>query len=297
MKRTFKFFEILILMCGVFGAADEVKTVSVMEGDSVTLNPDLTQIQGVIQIMWRFGDPVLTIARIDEDGNSFSDDERFRFRGRLQLNQTGSLTIKNMRIKHSGLYQLKIDHNSGISDQKFSVTVYESPSVFAGAGAEMKIMSVMEGNSVTLHVPQLQGNELIVWRSGDEGKLIAKHDTEAKSSPLYDTDERFRDRLVLDQTGSLIITNTRITDSGLYTVKISSNTQTLYKRFTVTVSVPDSVPGLSPAAVAGIVVVVVVVVVYLLVSTTVVGLICYRRHRTTNLPTQTWSVPAEIVSL
>ncbi len=113
----------------------------------------------------------------------------------------------------------------------------EPPSVIAGAEAEMKIMSVMEGDPVTLRVPQLQGDELIVWRFGDGGKLIAKSDKEAKSSTLYDTEERFRDRLELnDQTGSLIITNTRTTDSGLYTVKISSNKQTLYKRFTVTVS-------------------------------------------------------------
>ncbi|KAL0161057.1 hypothetical protein M9458_044782, partial [Cirrhinus mrigala] len=110
------------------------------------------------------------------------------------------------------------------------------PSVIAAAEAEMQSVSVMEGDPVTLHVPQLQGNELIVWGFGDEGKRIAKHDMEAKSSKLYDTDKRFRDRLKLDhQTGSLIITNSTTTDSGPYTVKISSNKQTSYKRFTVTV--------------------------------------------------------------
>ncbi|XP_016111436.1 uncharacterized protein [Sinocyclocheilus grahami] len=100
----------------------------------------------------------------------------------------------------------------------------------------------MEGDPVILQtdVPQLTGDELIVWRFGDEGKLIAKADIEAKSSSLYDTDERFRDRLQLnDQTVSLTITNTRTTDSGLYTAKISSNKQTLYKRFIVTVSVKE----------------------------------------------------------
>ncbi|KAL0161111.1 hypothetical protein M9458_044836, partial [Cirrhinus mrigala] len=113
-----------------------------------------------------------------------------------------------------------------------------TPSVIDVGEAEMKIVSVMEGAPVTLHVPEIHGDELIVWRFGDEGKLIAKHDVEAKSPTLYDeTDERFRDRLKLDhQTGSLIITNSRTTDSGLYKVKISSNKQTLYKRFTVTVS-------------------------------------------------------------
>uniref|UniRef100_A0A8C1UI20 Ig-like domain-containing protein n=1 Tax=Cyprinus carpio TaxID=7962 RepID=A0A8C1UI20_CYPCA len=205
-----------------------------MEGDSVTLNPDLSQIQGFIEILWRFGEKGSTIAQTDGNETSYEDVKRFK--GRLQLdNQTGSLTITNVRTNHSGLYEAEINHKTGTSYQKFSVTVYESPSVIAGAEAEMKIVSVMEGDPVTLHVPQIQGDELIVWRFGDEGKLIAKHDTETKSSPLYYEEERFRDRLKLDQTGSLTITNTRTTDSGVYKVKISSNKQTLYKRFTLTV--------------------------------------------------------------
>ncbi len=93
----------------------------------------------------------------------------------------------------------------------------------------------MEGDPVTLQTDvTLSGDELIVWRFGDE-EVIAKADIEAKSSPLY-YDERFRDRLELEnKTGSLIITNTRYTDSGHYTVKISSRAQTVNKRFTVTV--------------------------------------------------------------
>ncbi|XP_058615926.1 uncharacterized protein LOC131529934 isoform X2 [Onychostoma macrolepis] len=239
---------------GVFGADEgEVKPVSVMEGDSVTLNPDPTKIQGFKLILWRFGDPA--IAQIDGKEISYPSHIEI-FRGRLQLDQTGSLTIKNMRIKHSGLYKIEIIQSAGSSDMKFTVTVYESPSVMDAGVAEMKLMSVKEGDPVILQtdVPQLTRDELIVWRSGDEGKLIAKHDTEAKSSPLYDTDERFRDRLALDQTGSLIITNTRTTDSGLYKVKINSNKQTLNQKYIVTVSVSD----LSPGVVAGIVIVVVV---------------------------------------
>ncbi|KTG46305.1 hypothetical protein cypCar_00025642, partial [Cyprinus carpio] len=255
----------------VFGAdEDEVKSVSVMEGDSVTLNPDLTQIQGMVLLLWWFGEKGFTIAQIDGKDIVYEDYEVFR--GRLQLIQTGSLTITNVRTNHSGLYKAEISHNSGTLYIKFRVTVYESSSVITGAEAEMKSMSVKEGDPVTLHVPQIQGDELIVWRFGDEGKLIAKHDLEAKSSPLYyETDERFRDRLKLnDQTGSLTITNTRTTDSGHYNVKISSNNQTLYKRFTVTVSEP----GLSPAAVAGI-----VLLLLLMALTTAVGVLFYCRKK------------------
>ncbi|XP_042611993.1 uncharacterized protein LOC122144851 [Cyprinus carpio] len=175
-----------------------------------------------------------------------------------------------MRIKHSGLYKIEVLQRAGTSNMKFTVTVYESPSAVDAGVTDMKLMSVKEGDPVILQtdVPQLTGDELIVWRFGDEGKLIAKHDIEAKSSSLYDdTDERLRDRLQLNhQTGSLTITNTRTTDSGHYTVKISSNKQTLYQKYIVTVSEP----GLSPAAVAGIVVAGIVVVVLLMTADWVV---------------------------
>ncbi|KAL0161101.1 hypothetical protein M9458_044826, partial [Cirrhinus mrigala] len=91
-----------------------------MEGDSVTLNPDLAQIQNALEILWNFNGN-LTVVKSGENGISFSDDKRFK--GRLQLNHTGSLTIKNMRIKHSGSYKLQIEHDTGFSDQEFTVTV------------------------------------------------------------------------------------------------------------------------------------------------------------------------------
>ncbi len=95
-----------------------------MEGDSVTLNPDPTQIQGFILMLWRFGDYGQLIAQMDGKEISYSSHTEI-FRDRLQLDhQTGSLTIKNMRTKHSGLYKLQTDHNTGTSDMTFSVTVY-----------------------------------------------------------------------------------------------------------------------------------------------------------------------------
>ncbi|XP_067237030.1 uncharacterized protein [Chanodichthys erythropterus] len=257
MKNNFKFFQIVLLMCGVFGVGtDEVKTVSVMEGESVTLSPDLTKIPGIIQMMWRFGDSRSVIAQIEENDISYPIVPEM-FEDRLQVDLTGSLTITNMKTKHSGLYKLEINHKTDTTNLNFSVTVYESPAVIEAFKGETKIVSETEGESVTLQTDtETHGKELIVWRFGDEGKLIAKQDLEAKRSPLYDPDERFRDRLKLDnQTGSLTITNIRITDSGVYKVKISSSKQTLQKRFTVTVSpVPVPDPGLSPGAVAGIVV-------------------------------------------
>ncbi|KAL0153313.1 hypothetical protein M9458_051392, partial [Cirrhinus mrigala] len=218
----------------VFGA-DEDKVKAVIEGDSVTLNPDPAQTQGFNEIQWRFKNGNQPIAYTTRKKQTYSEDERFR--DRLNLNQTGSLTITNIKTKHSGVYPLRIELDSGQLNVDYTVTVYESPAVINDVKGEMKMESVKVGDRVTLQtdVTKLHGDELIVWRFGDEGKLIAKTDIEAKSSPLHDPDERFRDRLELDhQTGSLIITNSRTTDSGLYRVKISSSKQTLYKRFTVT---------------------------------------------------------------
>ncbi|KAF4098059.1 uncharacterized protein LOC131530785 [Onychostoma macrolepis] len=275
MKSASRCFPIVLLLCGVFGA-DEVKPVSVMEGDSVTLNPDLTQIKTFYLMEWRFGDPV--IAQIDGKDISYPSHTE-RFRGRLQLDQTGSLTIKNMKTKHSGLYTLQISHSAGTAERKFNVTVDESAS--DAVKAEMTSVSLKEGDHVTLQtdVTQLSGDELIVWRYGDEGKLIAKADIEAKSSPLY-YDERFRDRLELDQTGSLIITNTRTTDSGFYAVKISSKKQTSHQKYVVTIS--ES--GLSSGAVAGI------VVVLLCVAAAAAAGVIYYRCKISELQKQTLTV-------
>ncbi len=106
----------------MFGAdEDEVKAVSVMEGDSVTLPTNLTQIQRINLIEWRFRGPIIaqTVGK-----NVLYPSHTEIFRDRLQLDVTGSLTIKNMKTKHSGLYELKISHSDGTTDRKFNVTVY-----------------------------------------------------------------------------------------------------------------------------------------------------------------------------
>ncbi|KAK7126539.1 hypothetical protein R3I94_017886 [Phoxinus phoxinus] len=283
MKTISQNVILLLVVCGVFGVeADTVKTVPVMEGDSVTLYPDLTDFEKYWQILWRFEHEQEFIAEIDSGKISYKDGTGGRFRDRLQLDsKTASLNITNMRMKHSGLYKLEAYSSSssiGTKYKEFRVAVYESSSVIDASKAENKSpVSVMVGDSVTLQtdVTELHGDELIVWRFGDEGKLIAKHDLEAKSPKLYDTDERFRGRLKLDEkTGSLTITNTRTTDPELYIVKISSSSkQTSYNRFTVIVSVPD--PGLSSGAVAGIVIG--VLLVFAAAAAAAAGVIYYHR--------------------
>ncbi|KAL0146660.1 hypothetical protein M9458_058000, partial [Cirrhinus mrigala] len=96
----------------------------------------------------------------------------------------------------------------------------------------------MEGESVTLHtgVTEVQKYHLIHWMFGDS--QIAEINNLTRSSSIYDTDndKTVKNRLKLDQlTGSLTITNTRTTDSGLYQLILTSE-ETKYKSFSVTVS-------------------------------------------------------------
>uniref|UniRef100_A0A9J8C1J0 Immunoglobulin domain-containing protein n=1 Tax=Cyprinus carpio carpio TaxID=630221 RepID=A0A9J8C1J0_CYPCA len=123
MKSSFSTELFLLLMYGVFGAeTEEVKTVK--EGDSVTLNPERNQTQGFIKIVWRFGVEHTIIADLSENKPWLSNTDE-RFRDRLLLDLTGSLTITDMRTEHSGLYKVKIDYSTGTSYKIFSVTVLE----------------------------------------------------------------------------------------------------------------------------------------------------------------------------
>uniref|UniRef100_A0A8C1P7J0 Ig-like domain-containing protein n=1 Tax=Cyprinus carpio TaxID=7962 RepID=A0A8C1P7J0_CYPCA len=104
---------------------DEVKSVSVLEGDSVSLNSDV-KVQRDDQIRWTFGPQNTRIAEIikrDQINISFVSNDG-RFRDKLQMdNQTGSLTIRNIRSEHTGLYKLTVISGE-TSLKSFSVTVY-----------------------------------------------------------------------------------------------------------------------------------------------------------------------------
>ncbi|XP_067271061.1 CD48 antigen-like [Pseudorasbora parva] len=120
---------ILFCLClwrpvGVFADPDGLKSVSVMEGDSVTLNSDLTDIDDDDLILWRFGANNTLIAEINVLAGSmtvYDDVPDGRFRDRLKLdNHTGSLTITNISTEHAGDYQLQTNRMR----KSFSLTVY-----------------------------------------------------------------------------------------------------------------------------------------------------------------------------
>uniref|UniRef100_A0A8C1BI97 Ig-like domain-containing protein n=1 Tax=Cyprinus carpio carpio TaxID=630221 RepID=A0A8C1BI97_CYPCA len=266
----------LMLLDGAFGAETD-ETVSVMEGDSVTLHTNLTEVLNDDTILWLFGrkDSIISQITRKQDLTSFFVTDDARFRGRLQVDQkTGTLTIRKTRIKHSGQYKLTVSRKQ-TTTKIFNVTVID----VVGETDGVKSVSVMEGDPVTLQcdVSEVQRDDLIVWRFGDKGLLLAKIDVESNETLLNDADERFRDRLKLSESRSLTIKKTRTTDSGLYEVQIRGSESS--QRFLLSVSaVPDS--GLSPGFIAGIVLAV------LLVAAVVAAVVIYYRRKISELQKQ-----------
>ncbi|XP_073793442.1 uncharacterized protein isoform X9 [Danio rerio] len=211
------------LQPGVFGVdINEMKSVSVKMGESVNLHTD-DELQSYFSIEWWFGGS--RIARIKRgilDSPQYKDE---RFTDRLKLdNQTGSLTIINTRRTDEGVYELTITTDNEESTRRFNLTVN---GVFG-----VDEVSVKEGNSVTLHTHlQIKRDEESVWSFNKT--WIAKV---IEDKLAYNEDGEFQNRLKLDhQTGSLTITNTRTTDSGVYIFTTIIDNKQLTRRFSVTV--------------------------------------------------------------
>uniref|UniRef100_A0A8C2KG87 Immunoglobulin domain-containing protein n=1 Tax=Cyprinus carpio TaxID=7962 RepID=A0A8C2KG87_CYPCA len=174
-------------------------SVSVMVGDSVTLHTDDTEVPTGSNIIWKFGDDI--IARMNEaDRNpSTYDGPGALFKDRLKLDKhTGSLTIANIRTEHIGRYSVDIKStNAKLKTFQVTTNVLES-------------LSVMEGDSVTLH-------------------------TGVKSSHLDDA--KWRNIHLKDQTPDLVISNIQSDQTGVYKVEINTISKVLHRKYYIAVGV------------------------------------------------------------
>lgn len=91
------------------------KNALVMEGESVTFCPDVSELQSDDVIRWKSGDH-LCIANNNKIINC--DNERFGDRFQLE-SQNGSLTIQNISIKDAGCYEFIIIRNGNIQHKTF----------------------------------------------------------------------------------------------------------------------------------------------------------------------------------
>ncbi len=119
--------QLLVCVLGVPAAErDEVKSKTVMEGESVTLDTHVLKNPNDL-IAWYFNDILISEINghlryicIEAQCNEGTE----RFRDRLKLDhQTGSLTITNTRTTDSGEYHLEIISSTISIIRIFSVTV------------------------------------------------------------------------------------------------------------------------------------------------------------------------------
>ncbi|XP_052407119.1 uncharacterized protein LOC127952546 [Carassius gibelio] len=280
-------FVFLLVIHGVSATeTDESESVTVMEGDSVTLHTNLSELLNDDTILWMFGPKDYLISQIKRkhDLTTFFVTNDAGIGGRLQVDQkTGSLTITNTRIRHSGQYKLTISR-AKTTTKTFDVTIMGV--VGEMDGVKSVSVSVTEGDPITLRIDaETLKDALMLWRFGDKGILLAKIDSETGETSLNNADERFRDQLQLNQNGSLTIKKSRSEHAGLYELQIRGREGS--QRFLL--SVND--PGLSSGAIAGIILGVLVPVLLLVAAALFVN---HYRHRISKLKKQVGeAVPAE----
>ncbi|XDV23425.1 hypothetical protein PO909_028003, partial [Leuciscus waleckii] len=205
----------------------KIAYISVVEGEPLTLYPD-TEIQKDDLIVWMFGDEDNLIAQMTGKTRETHKGTDGRFKDRLKLDKrTGSLTINSTRTEHSGLYKLQISSKRGTTNKRFKVAI------------NLKKVSAKEGESVTLKTnAAIRKKDELLWLFGDENSVIAEiKGGIVKISTLDVADGRFRDRLELENTGSLTIRNITTEHAGVYTLRIISSKLTKIKRCNVTVRV------------------------------------------------------------
>ncbi|XP_050951535.1 uncharacterized protein LOC127154173 [Labeo rohita] len=255
-KTTIKIFNITVF--GVAGETDEVKSETVMEGESVTLQNDVL-VERDDLIVWRFGDKGILIAKIDVETKEISlNDVDERFKDRLQLNQNGSLTIKKTKTENAGFYELQIRGRE--SSQRFLLSVTGSglsPGLIAGIVVAILLVaaslaavviyyhrkiailkkkmasdvSVKKGDNVLLRTTaEIQEGDLLLWMFGAEKSLVATNASWPNKT------ENLGGNVHLEKTGCLFIRNIETKDDGLYKLQIINSTKTTCRRFNVTVS-------------------------------------------------------------
>ncbi|XP_055780210.1 SLAM family member 5-like [Salvelinus fontinalis] len=148
------------------GLKAEVKPPRGREGQTVTLHTGLAKLQSDAKIFWIFGPVSREIFIVESQvfRGEVITEYKGRFQGRLQLDrQTGSLTIRNLTLDDSGVYQLQVVSEQ-VTYHNFSVTVYASvptpnirntphnPSVDSRlvSGSCSVVCSVANGKEVTL---------------------------------------------------------------------------------------------------------------------------------------------------
>lgn len=106
MFALFALFALLVE--GVFGHTHAVKSVTVMEGDSVNLSINVSK-KNHEPVLWYFGDIRIALINGEPSTSCLYYGVGGMFRDRLEVDyKTGSLIITNIRPEHTGPYEAEI---------------------------------------------------------------------------------------------------------------------------------------------------------------------------------------------
>lgn len=174
-----------VVVSGVSGAQiDKVKKKSVIEGESVTLDPGVINMPN--NSTWSFNEIVIAVITGDLMHTCTGDLCKERFQERLSLNLNGSLTIMNAKTTDSGDYQLKINEFRSSSSieriQRFSATVTSSGWAWSSA-AVTRVKFAGAAGAVLLFVAAVIIIIVLSRRKQDKGKYSAVENGQPQSIP------------------------------------------------------------------------------------------------------------------
>lgn len=246
MKDDSFIFWILLLVNGVSDANQNAVNLTLMVGDSVTLNSGLSEISKEDTMRWFFKKEGQNEERIAEiTGEKIRlDDLNGIFKDKLELEKKNAfLTITSISSKNTGEYKLKKSENIIIS---FIVNVKDG----------VKKETVKEGNPVNLRTGliEIKGYDLVLWKTKDV-TVAEINKNKNKFLTLDKGDTRYGGRLDFNQqSGNLIIRDSRTTDSGDYDLQMNSSTYSLQRTIRVTVNNSGVATGAATGIVVGLLV-------------------------------------------
>ncbi|XP_056613779.1 uncharacterized protein LOC130429383 isoform X2 [Triplophysa dalaica] len=175
--RITSFGLFLLIVNGVFSFdAHEVKSVSVMEGETVTLHTHLTHIRRYDHILWMFGPQEKHIAELYKRSIDMLDGSKLFGEWTLWLDsQTGSLTITNISTSHTGLYKQIIRNRETYNaphHMQFNVTVYDHLSMAISAGVISLVLIVHAAGLILLYRKCKHKSKKVVQREEEEVHYI-----------------------------------------------------------------------------------------------------------------------------
>uniref|UniRef100_A0A8C1XLX5 Immunoglobulin domain-containing protein n=1 Tax=Cyprinus carpio TaxID=7962 RepID=A0A8C1XLX5_CYPCA len=148
-------------------ARQDEKTKSVVEGQSVTLDPGVTKNPNDV-MTWHFKETLIAEITGDQSKICTDDECKERFRDRLKLDhQTGSLTIMNTRTTDSGDYKVLISSSSVVvvtSLKSFNISITAVPGLSPAAVggicvALLLVVCVVGGLAIRKRVCMQQNNQ------------------------------------------------------------------------------------------------------------------------------------------